>query len=139
MNPVTLLGFVAETLTTLAFLPQVVKTWRTKSSNDLSVSTLGMISTGVLLWLVYGLLVGDLPIIAANAVTLVLVVSIFVLALAIGSETFLRRGVRPLQRNKYPYSNVWGCGSMGEKDRSSHPPILPHAHTEKDNYFLGMA
>jgi len=81
MNPVTLLGFVAGTLTTLAFLPQVIKTWRTKSSNDLSVSTLGMISTGVLLWLVYGLLVGDLPIIVANAVTLVLVVSIFVLAL----------------------------------------------------------
>ncbi len=81
MNPVTLLGFVAGTLTTLAFLPQVIKTWRTKSSNDLSVGTLGMISTGVLLWLVYGLLVGDLPIIAANAVTLVLVVSIFVLAL----------------------------------------------------------
>ncbi len=81
MNPVTLLGFVAGTLTTLAFLPQVIKTWRTKSSNDLSVSTLGMICTGVLLWLVYGLLVGDLPIIAANAVTLVLVVSVFVLAL----------------------------------------------------------
>ena len=81
MNPVTLLGFVAGTLTTLAFLPPVVKTWRTKSSNDLSVGTLGMISTGVLLWLVYGLLVGDLPIIVANAVTLVLVVSIFVLAL----------------------------------------------------------
>ena len=49
MNPVTLLGFVAGTLTTLAFLPQVIKTWRTKSSNDLSVGTLGMISTGVLL------------------------------------------------------------------------------------------
>ena len=81
MNPVTLLGFVAGTLTTLAFLPQVIKTWRTKSSNDLSMSTLGMICTGVLLWLVYGLLVGDLPIIAANAVTLVLVVSVFVLAL----------------------------------------------------------
>ncbi len=81
MNPVTLLGFVAGTLTTLAFLPQVVKTWRSKSSSDLSISTLGMISSGVMLWLVYGLLIGDLPIIAANSVTLVLVVSVFVLAL----------------------------------------------------------
>ena len=81
MNPVTLLGFVAGTLTTLAFLPQVVKTWRSKSSKDLSISTLGMISSGVMLWLVYGLLIGDLPIIAANSVTLVLVVSVFVLAL----------------------------------------------------------
>lgn len=81
MNLTTLLGFVAGTLTTLAFLPQVIKTWRTKSSNDLSMSTLSMICCGVLLWLVYGLLIGDLPIIAANAVTLVLVVSVFVLAL----------------------------------------------------------
>ena len=81
MNPVTLLGFVAGTLTTLAFLPQVVKTWRTKSSNDLSIGTLSMICSGVLFWLVYGLLIGDLPIIAANSVTLVLVVSLFALTL----------------------------------------------------------
>ncbi len=81
MNPVTWLGFVAGTLTTLAFLPQVVKTWRTKSSNDLSIGTLSMICSGVLFWLVYGLLIGDLPIIAANTVTLVLVVSLFALAL----------------------------------------------------------
>ena len=81
MNPVTWLGFVAGTLTTLAFLPQVVKTWRTKSSNDLSIGTLSMICSGVLFWLVYGLLIGDLPIIATNSVTLVLVVSLFALAL----------------------------------------------------------
>lgn len=95
MNPVTLLGLVAGTLTTLAFLPQVVKTWRTKSSNDLSVGTLGMICTGVLLWLIYGLLVGDLPIIAANAVTLVLVVSVFVLTLVYRS-----REIAPMPSNQ---------------------------------------
>ena len=81
MNPVTLLGFLAGTLTTFAFLPQVIKTWKTKSSGDLSVGTMSMICLGVLLWLIYGLLVGDVPIIAANAVTLVLVLSVFVLTL----------------------------------------------------------
>ena len=81
MNPVTLLGLVAGTLTTFAFVPQVIKTWKTKSSGDLSVVTMSLIRIGVLLWLIYGLLVGDVPIIAANAVTLVLVVSTFVLVL----------------------------------------------------------
>ena len=81
MNLVTLLGLIAGTLTTFAFVPQVVKTWRTKSAEDLSVGTMSMICTGVFLWLLYGLLVGDVPIIAANAVTLVLVMTTFVLIL----------------------------------------------------------
>jgi len=81
MNLVTLLGFVAGTLTTFAFVPQVLKTWKTKSSGDLSIGTLSLICTGVFLWLVYGLLIGDVPVIAANAVTLVLVASTFVLVL----------------------------------------------------------
>ena len=81
MNLVTLLGLIAGTLTTFAFVPQVVKTWRTKSAGDLSVGTMSMICTGVFLWLLYGLLVGDVPIIAANAVTLVLVMTTFVLIL----------------------------------------------------------
>ena len=81
MNLVTLLGLIAGTLTTFAFVPQVVKTWRTKSAEDLSVGTMSMICTGVFLWLLYGLLIGDVPIIAANAVTLVLVVTTFVLIL----------------------------------------------------------
>ena len=81
MTLVTLLGLIAGTLTTFAFVPQVVKTWRTKSAGDLSIGTMSMICTGVFLWLLYGLFVGDVPIIAANAVTLVLVVTTFVLIL----------------------------------------------------------
>ena len=81
MNAVLLLGLIAGTLTTFAFVPQVVKTWRTKSAGDLSVGTMTMICTGVLLWLIYGLLVGDVPVIAANAVTLVLVTGTFILVL----------------------------------------------------------
>ena len=81
MNPVTLLGLVAGTLTTFAFVPQVIKTWKTKSAGDLSIGTMSLICTGVFMWLIYGLLIGDVPVIAANAVTLVLVVTTFVLVL----------------------------------------------------------
>ena len=80
MNWTTALGLLAATLTTLSFLPQVIKTWRMKSAEDLSLGTFGMLCTGVLCWLVYGLLIGDLPIVLANAVTLVLAGSVLVLA-----------------------------------------------------------
>ena len=81
MNAVTLIGFIAGALTTFAFVPQVVKTFKTKSSGDLSVGTLSLICSGVFLWLVYGVLIGDGPVIVANAVTLVLVASTLVLVL----------------------------------------------------------
>ncbi len=76
---VTVLGLMAGTLTTLAFLPQVVKTWRTKSGEDLSLGTFGTLAVGVVLWLIYGLILGDVPIIAANSVTLVLVLTVVAL------------------------------------------------------------
>lgn len=76
MNAVTLLGFVAAFLTTAAYVPQVVKTWRSGSSADLSLGTFGMLTAGILAWLAYGLLVRDLPIIVANVVTLGLVASV---------------------------------------------------------------
>jgi len=69
---VTLLGFVAATLTTLAFLPQVVRTWRTRSTKDISLGMFLVLVVGIVLWLVYGFLMMDLPLMAANGVTLVL-------------------------------------------------------------------
>lgn len=68
----TTLGLVAGALTTIAFLPQVLKTWRSKSAKDLSMTMLACFSSGVLLWLIYGLLIDSLPIILTNAVTLIL-------------------------------------------------------------------
>ncbi|GIV59136.1 MAG: sugar transporter SemiSWEET [Rhodothermaceae bacterium] len=68
----TVLGLVAAACTTVAFLPQVVKNWRTKSAGDLSFGMFGLFTIGVVLWLVYGVLIENLPIIAANMVTLVL-------------------------------------------------------------------
>lgn len=65
-----LVGYAAAALTTFAFVPQVVKTWRSKSAGDLSFLTLTAFTVGVFLWLVYGVIRREAPIIAANAVTL---------------------------------------------------------------------
>lgn len=73
---VTTLGFLAAIGTTGAWLPQVIKTWKTKETGDFSWSYLVIFATGVSLWLVYGIFRKDAAVICANAVTLVLVLSI---------------------------------------------------------------
>lgn len=72
MTLLTALGLTAGALTTLGFVPQVVKTWRTKSGHDLSFGTFGALLLGAALWLIYGVLQDDAPLIAANSVALVL-------------------------------------------------------------------
>jgi len=84
MDGVTILGLAAGTLTTIAFLPQVIRTWRLKSARDLSLGMVLIFSAGVLLWLVYGLLTQDLPVILANLVTLVLNLTILIFKLKFG-------------------------------------------------------
>jgi MtN3 and saliva related transmembrane protein len=69
---ITLIGLLAAFCTTIAFLPQVIRSWRTRSTADLSLSMFLIFTTGIALWLVYGLFMHDLPLIAANGVTLVL-------------------------------------------------------------------
>ena len=66
------IGAVAGTLTTLAFVPQVIKAWRTKSVDDLSIWMLLAFTTGVVLWVVYGVKTQSMPVVAANGVTCVL-------------------------------------------------------------------
>ncbi len=66
------IGFLAATLTTVAFLPQAWKVHRTKSCGDLSLGLFLIFSVGVFTWLIYGILVGDWPIIVANVITFVL-------------------------------------------------------------------
>jgi MtN3 and saliva related transmembrane protein len=80
MDPITLLGLAAATLTTAAFLPQVWTTWRTKSTGGLSLPMYAIFTTGVACWLVYGLIVWDVPIIMANAITFPCTVSVLVMA-----------------------------------------------------------
>jgi MtN3 and saliva related transmembrane protein len=75
---------LAGTLTTIAFVPQLTKTWKTKSAEDISFGMFAIFCTGVLLWLLYGVLIGALPVILANSVTLVLAGAILVLKLRYG-------------------------------------------------------
>lgn len=84
MSTVTLIGLAAAACTTLAFLPQVIKAWRTRSTADISLGMFLVLVIGIALWLVYGALLGDIPLIAANGVTLVLVGIILIFKLRYG-------------------------------------------------------
>jgi len=81
---ITAIGFAAAALTTIAFLPQAVKSWRSRSTRDVSLGMILILVIGIVFWLAYGLLRADLPIIAANAVTLLLAGSILVSKLRFG-------------------------------------------------------
>jgi len=72
VDAITVLGLTAAACTTVAFLPQVIKNWQTKSAGDLSFGTFGLFTAGLVLWLAYGISIGNLPIIVSNTVTLVL-------------------------------------------------------------------
>lgn len=78
-DPVEMVGYLAAILTTLAFIPQVVRTWRTRSAEDLSFPMLVAFSLGVFLWLVYGVLLESAPMVAANVVTFALSVFLTIL------------------------------------------------------------
>lgn len=78
MDAANLLGLLAGTLTTASFLPQVIKTWRSRSAGDISLVMFALFSLGVLLWIVYGFTVGAVPIIVANVITLLLSMTILV-------------------------------------------------------------
>lgn len=84
MDEVTTLGLIAGTLTTIAFIPQIAKAWRSKSTGDLSWGMVTTFSTGVLLWLIYGIWIDSLPVILANAVTLLLQAGIIALKIRYG-------------------------------------------------------
>ncbi len=75
-NTTEILGIIAGVLTTLSFVPQVIKTWKSRSAKDLSLGMFSLFCTGVLLWLIYGLAINDLPIILANTVTLLLAMTL---------------------------------------------------------------
>ncbi len=72
IEPADAIGMVAGTLTTLAFLPQVVKTWKSRSTRDISLTMFLAFTAGVGLWLVYGILIEAWPVILSNLVTLLL-------------------------------------------------------------------
>lgn len=71
-----LLGYIAAFCTTVAFVPQVVKTYKSKSAASLSLGMFLFFTGGVVLWLIYGIMINEYPIIAANVVTLILAVTL---------------------------------------------------------------
>jgi MtN3 and saliva related transmembrane protein len=75
------IGFAAATLTTLAFIPQTVKSWHTRNLSGVSLTMYGLFTLGVALWLVYGIFLGSWPIIIANAITLALAGTVLFLKL----------------------------------------------------------
>jgi MtN3 and saliva related transmembrane protein len=70
INNIEVLGLIAATLTTYAFLPQVYKTWKTKDVSAFSLSTFSLFFIGILFWLVYGIYMESLSMILANSITL---------------------------------------------------------------------
>ena len=81
MDSTTLLGLVAGFLTTVAFVPQVLRIWKTRSAKDVSLPTFLAFALGVALWMVYGIVKQEPPIILWNAVTLALAAAIVVMKL----------------------------------------------------------
>ena len=84
MDATTIVGFAAGFLTTLAFIPQVMKIWKTRSAKDLSLPTFIAFSVGVGLWLAFGFMKHEAPMILWNGVTLVLAIAILAMKLKFG-------------------------------------------------------
>ena len=73
MDIIVIVGYLAGTLTTISFIPQVVRAWRLKETRDLSLAMLVLFAAGILLWTCYGFWTDSLPIIAANVITFFLI------------------------------------------------------------------
>ncbi|MBC7081444.1 MAG: SemiSWEET transporter [Thermoplasmatales archaeon] len=69
MNP-TIIGLFAALFTTISFIPQVIKTYKLRRAEDISLAMYVLFCTGIFLWLIYGLIIRNLPIILANSITL---------------------------------------------------------------------
>ncbi len=84
---IEIFGYCAAVLTTLAFLPQLIKTWRTKSAEDVSYFMLSLFLAGVLCWILYGLNIRSFPIVIANSITFIL--NVFILFLKIKFDSII--------------------------------------------------
>jgi MtN3 and saliva related transmembrane protein len=84
MDPTISIGFAAGFLTTVAFVPQAVQIWKARSAKDVSLHTFIAFTAGVGLWLAYGILRQEAPIIVWNAVTLALAGAILAMKLKFG-------------------------------------------------------
>lgn len=76
MDFISWIGFSAGALTSLAYVPQILKILRERSAEDISVKTMLVLGTGLSLWIVFGLAKGDAPIILGNTISLLLVATV---------------------------------------------------------------
>jgi MtN3 and saliva related transmembrane protein len=85
-HQIEIIGYCAAFLTTIAFLPQALQSWRTRDLSGISVGMYSLFTVGVGLWLIYGLIIEKWPLIVANALTFALALSILVLKLRDGKS-----------------------------------------------------
>lgn len=78
-------GYIAAACTTISFVPQAIKVYKTRSAVDISLGMFLLMTTGVAFWLIYGLMISSYPIVVANAVTLFL--SLYILLMKIKLES----------------------------------------------------
>jgi MtN3 and saliva related transmembrane protein len=86
MDGISVLGLIAGVCTTASFIPQVIKTWKTRSAKDLSLWMFVVFCTGLLLWLIYGILINSFPVIISNLLTLSMAGIILVFKIKFGNQ-----------------------------------------------------
>ncbi len=79
MNWLTLIGLLAAICTTVSFLPQAIKVIKTRHTKDLSLGMYLILTIGVFLWTVYGILIKDIPLVLANSITFLFTATILIL------------------------------------------------------------
>lgn len=84
LSIISIVGYIAGTLTTIAYLAQVLRTLKHRSTKDISLSMYLMLCSGIALWLIYGILIHSWPVIIANAITLALSGAVLVLKIRFG-------------------------------------------------------
>ncbi|MCX9156126.1 SemiSWEET transporter [Niveibacterium sp. 24ML] len=86
MNPlyVEVLGYLAATLTTVAFVPQAWLTWKTRSAHGVSLGMYSVFICGIVMWMIYGLLIAAWPVVIANIITLLLASFILIMKIRFG-------------------------------------------------------
>lgn len=78
MDLITTVGLIAGTFTTISFLPQVIRVWKTRSTRDISLMMFLLFTVGIMLWLIYGIYLKQWPVILSNALTLISAIIILI-------------------------------------------------------------
>lgn len=84
MDPVLITGLIAASLTTFAFLPQSIRAIKTRHTGDLSLATLIMLETGIVIWIIYGTMISNIPLLAANIVSFIFITITLILKIKYG-------------------------------------------------------